>query len=70
VIEGRESANDFWQQLDEVEFNPSERKTRYFDFPVNHTVGQLRVAVQDITHGSGASDSASVYLPPMQVYGV
>jgi len=70
LIEGRESANDFWQRLDEVEFVPSERRTRYFDFPVNRMVGQLRVTVQDITHGSGASNSASVYLPPMQVFGV
>jgi len=51
---------------EEIEFDPSERKTRYFDFPVNHTVSQLRVTVQDVTSGT----SASVYhLPPMQVWG-
>jgi hypothetical protein len=26
--------------------------------------------VQEVTHGTGAADSASVYLPPMQVYGL
>jgi hypothetical protein len=69
LIEGRESESDFWRPLMEVEFEPSERHTRYFDFPVSPTVTQLRITVQDVTHGTGASNSASVYLPPMQVYG-
>jgi hypothetical protein len=69
LIEGRESDSDFWQPIDEIEFDPSTRRTRYFDFPINQTVGQLRVTVQDITHGTGATGSSSVYLPPMQVYG-
>ena len=75
-IEGRESDSDFWRLLsvvseyqsvirEEIEFDPSERKTRYFDFPVNHTISQLRVTVQEVTQGT----SASVYLPPMQVWG-
>ena len=70
MIEGRESDADFWRPLDEIEFEPSERRTRYFDFPVSRTVSQLRITVQDVTHGTGASNNASVYLPPMQVYGV
>jgi len=60
-----ESADDFWKRIDEVEFNPALQKTRYFDFPANHTVKQMRVTVQRITSGT----SASIYLPPMQVYG-
>jgi hypothetical protein len=69
LIEGRESNSDFWQPIDEIEFDPSTRLTRYFDFAVNRTVGQLRITVQDVTHGTGATGSSSVYLPPMQVYG-
>jgi len=70
LIEGRESDTDFWQPLGEVEFDPAERRTRYFDFPISRTVTQLRITVQDVTHGSNASGSTSVYLPPMQVYGL
>ena len=69
LIEGRESDADFWRPLAEVEFEPSERRTRYFDFPVSRTVSQLRITVQDVTHGTSASNNASVYLPPMQVWG-
>jgi hypothetical protein len=69
LIEGRESDSDFWQPIDEIEFDPATRRTRYFDFPVNRTVGQLRITVQDVMHGTGATGSSSVYLPPMQVYG-
>jgi len=69
LIEGRESANDFWKRIDEVECPPvdsnDKRKNRYVDFPVNHTVRQLRITVQRITSGM----STSIYLPPMQVYG-
>ena len=68
-IEGRESESDFWQLLDEVEYDPAGRRTRCFDFPVNRTFGQLRITVQDVTRSTGASNSASVYLPPMQVWG-
>jgi hypothetical protein len=69
LIEGRASNSDYWRRIDEVEFDPAERRTCYFDFPVDRLVGQLRITVQDVTHGSSASTSASVYLPPMQVYG-
>ena len=51
LIEGRQSNDDFWQPLGEVEFNPAERRTRYFDFPVNRTVAQLRITVLDVTRG-------------------
>ena len=74
LIEGRESANDFWKRIDEVGCPPADsqdgnkRKNRYFDFPVNHTVRQLRVTVQRITSGTSTSVT-SIYLPPMQVYG-
>jgi len=54
-VEGRESGGDFWQLLDEVEYDLAGRRTRYFDFPVNRTVGQLRI-MQDITHGTAASN--------------
>ena len=70
LIEGRETDTDFWRPLGEVEFAPAERRSRYFDFAISRTVSQLRVTVQDITHGTGASNSASVYLPPMQVWGM
>jgi len=70
LIEGRQSNDDFWQPLGEVEFAPAERRTRYFDFPINRTVSQLRVTVQDVTRGQNPSNSTSVYLPPMQVYGL
>ena len=70
LIEGRESDIDFWRPLGEVEFEPSERRTRYFDFAISRIVSQLRITVQDVTHGSGASSNTSVYLPPMQVYGI
>jgi len=70
LVEGRQSDGDFWQPLGEVEFTPAERRTRYFDFPVNRTVAQLRVTVQDVTQGQHPSNSTSVYLPPMQVYGL
>jgi hypothetical protein len=69
LIEGRESDNDFWLPLGEVEFEPAERRIRYFDFAVERTVGQLRVTVQDVTRETGVSNSTSVYLPPMQVWG-
>jgi hypothetical protein len=55
--------------LGELEFDPADRRTRYFDFPVRFTVSQLRITVQDVTHGSNAANNAAVYLPPMQVYG-
>jgi hypothetical protein len=75
-IEGRESAADFWRLmpcrdhadyrlLDEVEFDPSDRLTRYFDFLDNRTVSQLRITVQDVSLGA----SPSIFLPPMQVWG-
>jgi hypothetical protein len=70
LVEGRESDTDFWRPLGEVEFEPSERRTRYFDFLMSRTVSQLRITVQDVTHGTGAPNSASVYLPPMQVFGM
>ena len=70
LIEGRESDADFWQPIDELEFSPSEWRSRYFDFPANRTVGQLRITVQDVTHGRGTTENTAVYLPPMQVYGV
>ena len=70
LIEGRESETDFWRPLGEVEFEPSQRRTRYFDFPMNRTVLQLRITVQDVTHGASASNSASVYLPPIQLWGM
>jgi len=69
LIEGRQSNDDFWVPLGEVEFNPAERRTQYFDFPVNRTVAQLRITVQDVTRGQHPSSSTSVYLPPMQIYG-
>ena len=65
LIEGRESEDDYWRRIDEVEFVPSEQRTRYFDFLEDHMVGQLRITVQDVTSGT----SSAVYLPPMQVYG-
>jgi hypothetical protein len=69
LIEGRESDNDFWQPLGEVDFTPAERRTRYFDFLVNREVSQLRVTVQGVTRGQNPSNSESAYLPPMQIYG-
>jgi hypothetical protein len=68
LIEGRESDANFWRPLGELEFEPSERRTRYFDFAVSRLVSQLRVTVQDVTHGTSASNSTPVYLPPMQVW--
>ena len=65
LIEGRESGDDYWRPIDEVDFNPALQETRYFDFPVDHMVGQLRITVQDVTSGTGTA----VYLPPMQIYG-
>jgi hypothetical protein len=70
LIEGRESDSDFWLPLSEIEFDPAARRTRYFDLPVNRMVGQLRITVQDIMHGTGATGSSSVFLPPMQVWGM
>ena len=70
LIEGRESDTDFWQSLGEIDFEPAERRTRYFDFAKTRTVTQLRITVQDVTHGTGVSNSMPAYLPPMQVYGV
>jgi hypothetical protein len=64
-----QSDSDFWRRLDEVGFEPSERRTCYFDFPLDGVVGQLRVTVQDVVHGSNASGGTALYLPPMQVYG-
>jgi len=69
LVEGRQSNDDFWQSLGEVEFAPAERRTRYFDFPVNREVSQLRITVQDVTRGQHPSSDTSLYLPPMQVYG-
>ena len=69
LIEGRKSEADIWIPIAEVEFDPADRRTRYFDFAVNWTVSQIRVTVQDVTHGTGAAHNASVYLPPVQVYG-
>jgi hypothetical protein len=69
LIEGRESEADFWLPLGEVEFDPAERRTRYFDFLVCRTVSQLRITVQDVTRGQNPSNNAAVYLPPMQVWG-
>jgi hypothetical protein len=69
LIEGRTSDEDFWMPLDEVEFDPADRRTRYFDFLISRTVSQLRITVQDVTHGTNPSSNTSVYLPPMQVYG-
>jgi hypothetical protein len=69
LIEGRESDADFWRPLGEVDFDPADRRTRYFDFPMDWTVGPLRITVQDVTHGECASNSDAVYLPPMQVWG-
>ena len=65
LIEGRESDDDYWRKMDEVDFNPALQETQYFDFAVDHVVGQLRITVQDITSGT----SQQVYLPPMQVWG-
>jgi hypothetical protein len=65
LIEGRKSNEDFWRPIDEVDFNPALQETRYFDFSVDHTIGQLRITVQDVTSGTGTA----VYLPPMQIYG-
>jgi hypothetical protein len=70
LIEGRESDVDFWRPLGEVEFEPVERRSRYFDFAVSRMVTQLRITMQDVTHGTGASNSAPVYLPPMQILGL
>jgi len=56
--------------LGEMDFNPAERRTRYFDFPINRTVSQLRVTVQDVIRGQNPSNSTSVYLPPIQIYGL
>jgi len=70
LIEGRESDMSFWQSLGEADFEPPEGRTRYFDFPVSRTVSQLRITVQDVTRGTSASNSAPVYLPTMQLYGV
>jgi hypothetical protein len=70
LIEGRELDTDFWQPLGEAAFDPAERRTRYFDFAISRTVTQLRITVQDITHGTGASNNAPVYLPPMQILGL
>jgi hypothetical protein len=50
--------------LGEAAFEPAERRTRYFDFPISRTVSQLRLTVQDVTHGT----NAAVYLLPGQVY--
>jgi hypothetical protein len=69
LIEGRVSESDFWLPLSEVEFDPAERRTQYFDFAEDRTVGQLRITVQDITHGTGAADNTEVRLLPMQIYG-
>jgi hypothetical protein len=65
LIEGRASVDDFWQRIDEVDFNPALQETQYCDFPVDHTVGQLRVTVQDVTSGT----SSPLYLSPMQIWG-
>ena len=69
LIEGRESDADFWQPFGEFEFDPAERRTRYFDFPVSRVVGQLRITVQDVAHRVGATQNSAVHLPPMQFYG-
>jgi hypothetical protein len=45
--------------------NVSAQKTRYFDFPVDLVVGQLRITVQSVTSGT----NSQVYLPPMQMWG-
>jgi len=68
LIEGRGSNDDFWQPLGEVDFDPAERRTRYFDFPVSRIISQLRITVQDVTHGASASNNAAVYLPTTQVW--
>jgi len=67
LIEGRASNDVFWRRIDEVEFNPAEQKTQYFNFPNVHTVGQLRITVQDVTSAGGTD--APLHLPPMQVWG-
>ncbi|MCL2709685.1 MAG: hypothetical protein FWE95_02295 [Planctomycetaceae bacterium] len=70
LVEGRQSDADFWMPLGEVVFNPAERRTRYFDFLVNRTVTQVRITVQDVARGQNPSNSTSVYLPPLQIYGL
>jgi len=65
LVEGRADTGDYWRRIDEVKFDPSLRLTRYFDFPADHVVGQLRITVQSVMPGT----SSQVYLPPMQVYG-
>jgi len=59
LIEGRRSASDYWQPLAEIEFDPAEQRTRYFDFEVDCVVSELRITVQDVTHGNNASDNTA-----------
>jgi hypothetical protein len=70
LIVGRESDTDFWRPLGEIEFEPSERRTWYFDFPVSRLASQVRITVQDITPGTGTSNGTPMYLPPIQIWGM
>jgi len=70
LIEGRESGSDFWRRLGEYPFSPSTQRTQYFDFPVEWSVGQLRITVQDVSHGSSAAANSALYLPPIQIWGM
>jgi len=70
LIEGRGSSADYWLPLAEVEFTPAERRTRYFDFPINRSASQLRITVQDVTRGATVRNSTPVFLPPMQIWEV
>jgi len=65
LIEGRQGDADFWETIDEIEFDPSESKTWYFDFPKVYRVSQLRITVQEVS-GNAAN---RLCLPLMQVYG-
>jgi hypothetical protein len=69
LIEGRKSATDYWQPLGEIEFDPAEKRTEYFDFAENRTIKELRITVQDITYPANVSANSSIYLPSMQVWG-
>jgi hypothetical protein len=69
LIEGLDVNTGFWRPLREVNFEPAERRTRYFDLWANRTVSGLRITVQDVTHPVDASADTPVYLPPMQAWG-
>jgi len=54
--------------LDHCNGNLSQAKTLFGWH--QETVAQLRVTVQDVTRGQNPSNSTSVYLPPIQIYGL